>query len=191
MKARLLKKLLNNTGYNVAYYDTYIGIGSPLCHDLIKVTIPGFNVIYALDTFRQGRKALEQKSELLFIWDKLLELIQSGEINTILDGDDELENPLPVYTVTQGKFFASTTDAYGWPNVTKEGYMIYNNSHFDNPIDALNYGIEQLEYKEENSISALKDLNEKREIVKKRIRECYENRSELKQLLLTEMKKQQ
>lgn len=96
MKARHLTKLLNNTGYTVGDFGKYISVGSPLCHDLIKLDKESFKITYALDTFREGRKALENKSELLFIWDKLHELVASGEIKEIIEGNDTLENPLPV-----------------------------------------------------------------------------------------------
>lgn len=180
MKARLLKKLLNNTGYTVAFYDDYIGIGSPLCHDLIKVDIfpESFKITYALDAFRKGRKAINHP-ELEFIWDKLHELIGSHEIEDIINGNDELENPLPVYTVTRGKFISTFTDAYGWPNVTIEGHMMHDNDYFDNPKDALCYGIKEATYAEEWAIQSLNELNEMVEEKKKRIQEYQNNISEL------------
>lgn len=184
MKARFLKKLLNNTGYTVAFYDDYIGIGSPLCHDLIKVEIPSFNMTYALAwPAREGRKSLNNKEELAFIWDKLGELIKSGEINDILSGKDELENPLPVYTVRFDTFISTTTDEYGWPNVTAEGYLMHDNTYFDNPIDALNYGIKQMEYREEACISHLQELDEKRQTMKNRIQETRQTIESLKLLI--------
>ena len=73
MKARLLTKLLNNTGYRVNNNKDYIAVGSPLCHDLISVNKQTLKVKYALDTFREGRKCFEEtstqseKTELLFI----------------------------------------------------------------------------------------------------------------------------
>ena len=105
MKARLLKNLLNNTGYSVSNHRDYIAVGSPLCHDLISVNKETLKVKYALDTFREGRKCLEGKSnskgenELLFIWDKLHELIENKEINDIINGKDIIKNPLPVFTI--------------------------------------------------------------------------------------------
>ena len=41
MKARLLKKLLNNTEYSLSNNKEYIAVGSPMCHDL-KNTKPTF-----------------------------------------------------------------------------------------------------------------------------------------------------
>ena len=184
MKARLLKKLLNNTGYTVAFYDTYIGIGSPLCHDLIKVDIPSFNMRYALAwPKREDRKSLDGKEELAFIWDKLEELIKSGEINDILEGNDVIENPLPVYTVKRGKLISTYTDAYGWPNVTIDGHMMHDNDYFDNPVDAIKYGIREYQCAGESQVEYVKDLQDKLNKADKRLNEFNEYVAELKQLL--------
>lgn len=148
MKARKLKQILNNTDYTVAFYDEYIGIGSPLCHDLIKLDIATKRIRYALDSYnKEGRKALERKSELLFIWDKLHELVASGEIDEIINGNDVIEYELPVYTVRKGILISTTTDAYGWPNVTIDGHMMYDNTYFKTMAEAIQYGVEDYEYR--------------------------------------------
>lgn len=148
MKARLLKKLLNDTNYAVSNNRDYIAVGSPLCHDLISVNKETMQVKYALDTFREGRKCFEgtsrqsEKTELLFIWDKLHELIKSGQIQEIINGKDEIENPLPVFTVKDGKLVESFTDEYGWPNTDNNGICMYDNTHFKTKEEAIKYGIE-------------------------------------------------
>jgi len=98
MRARKLRKLLNDTGYTIGDYGEYIAIGSPYIHRLINVNKKTLELKYALDTFNDGRSAIRNK-ELEFIWDKMKELIESGEIKEIIEGNDEIENPLPVYTV--------------------------------------------------------------------------------------------
>lgn len=164
MKARLLKKLLNNTGYAVSNHREYIAVGSPLCHDLISVNKETLNLKYALDTWREGRKSLEGKSnkegenELLFIWDKLAELIASGEIKDIIDGKDEIENPLPIFSVEDGKLVESITDKYGWPNTDDNGICMYENTHYPTKQQAIEYGIR--EYKAGLSMS-LDNVKEK------------------------------
>jgi hypothetical protein len=149
MKARLLKKILNNTGYAVSNHREYIAVGSPLCHDLISVNKETLKLKYALDTWREGRKSLEGKSneegenELLFIWDKLAELIASGEIQNIINGKDEIENPLPVFSVEDGKIVESITDEYGWPNTDDNGICMYENTHFPAKEQAIKYGLSE------------------------------------------------
>jgi len=157
MKARLLKKILNNTGYTVGNYGDYIAIGSPLCHDLIKVTKDGFKMTYALDTWHKGREALNHP-ELIFIWDKLLELIASGEIKEIVNGVDEIENPLPVYTCEDGALIATFTDAYGWPNTTIDGIIMHDNTYFKTHQEAIDYGIAEYEATKEHWMRRKKEL---------------------------------
>jgi hypothetical protein len=147
MKARLLKKILNDTSYTVAFYDKYIGIGSPLCHDLIKLELETRKITYALDTGRKGREAILHHEELTFIWDKLHELVDNGRMADIVNGNDVIENPLPVYTVRRGVLICTTTDAYGWPNVTVDGYMMHDNDYFKTAAEALDYGIKEYEYR--------------------------------------------
>lgn len=152
MKARLLKKILNNTGYNVHNKPDKICVGSPLCHDLISVDKKTLNLRYALDYSRKGRESLLNKSdskgenELLFIWDKLQELIDNNEIHDIINGNDILENPLPIYTVEDGKLIETFTDCYGYPNVTISGEIMYENTFFKTKEEAIKDGIEECEY---------------------------------------------
>lgn len=146
MKARKLRAILNDTRYAISNNRDYIAVGSPLCHDLISVNKETMKVKYALDTFREGRKALDRTNEeLLFIWDKLHELIETGEINDIINGKDEIENPLPVFTVKGGELIESVTDFYGWPNTDDDGICMHNNTHFPTRRQAIEYGISKLE----------------------------------------------
>jgi len=145
MKARLLKKLLNNTGYTVNNQTECIAVGSPMCSDLISVDKKTLRIRYALDTFHEGRKSLENKTntELLFIWDKLQGLIDSGEIHDIINGNDEIENPLPVWTFEDGKLIETYTDKYGYPNTTVDGHIMYENTHFKKRQDAIKKAISE------------------------------------------------
>jgi len=175
MKARLLKKLLNDTGYSVSNNDEYIAVGSPMCHDLISVNKKTLKVKYALDTFREGRKCFEEtsrqseKTELLFIWDKLHELIENGQIQDIINGKDEIENPLPVFTVYDGKLVESVTDKYGWPNTDDNGICMYENTHFPTAKQAIKYGISEYKAGEENTLRRIKELEEDLSKVKERL----------------------
>ncbi len=164
MKARLLKKLLNDTGYNVSNNTEYIAVGSSLCHDLISVNKETLKVKYALDTFKEGRKCLEGKSnskgenELLFIWDKLHELIENGQIQDIINGKDEIENPLPVFTIVHGELVESITDKYGWPNTDENGFCMYDNTYFPTAKQAIEDGISDYTYAEAKTLGRIKEL---------------------------------
>jgi len=144
MKARLLTKILNNTGYTVNNNTDYIAVGSPLCHNLISVDKKTLKLKYALDIWNKGRESIDD-DELLFIWDKLQELIDSGQIKYLIEGVDVIENPLPVYTVEDGKLIETFTDRYGWPNVTINGDIMYENTYFKTKLEAIEYGIKEYE----------------------------------------------
>jgi len=143
MKARLLKKLLNDTKYSVHNNKECICIGSPLCPDLINVNKESLRIKYTLDTWNAGKQSVEGRAngELLFIWNRVEELIENKEILEIINGDDEIENPLPVFSYEEGEIKESFTDKYGYPNITHSGYIMYNNTHFKTRMEAIEYGI--------------------------------------------------
>jgi hypothetical protein len=144
MKARLLRKILNDTKYILSDHADYIAVGGPLCHDLISVDKNPIRFRrLALDYGNKGRSSLD--GELLLIYDKLDELMKSGELAEIIEGKDEIENPLPVYWVEDGQLNESATDAHGWPNLTEEGILMYNNTHFPTKEQALKKGISEYE----------------------------------------------
>jgi chromosome segregation ATPase len=148
MKARLLKKLLNNTGYRVQWSDNKVCIGSALCHDLINVDATTLKLRYELDTFREGVKSIKNE-KLEAIWYKLEELIKSGEIKDIIEGIEEVENPITIYKVEDGKLITAYTEANEWPNVTHDGRGIHDGEYSLNKLDAYKRGIDDLQYWDE------------------------------------------
>lgn len=72
MQIRKLIKILGECPYIIADYGKYLGIGSNLYHDLIKVTKKYFKLTYALAMFNIGREALVNANGpvLVNIWDK-------------------------------------------------------------------------------------------------------------------------
>lgn len=185
MKARKLKEILNNTRYTVAFYGDYVGIGSPLCHDLIKLEVETNKITYALDAFHKGRSAIGSP-ELEFIWDKLHEMVDNGGITEIVNGNDIIENPLPVYTVRHGALICTVTDAYGWPNVTVEGYMMHDNTYFKTAPEAIEYGIDEFEARLGYLTQHRKEAIERKREIEANISHCKEVIQGLK--LLTPLK---
>jgi len=183
MKARLLKSILNDTGYIISNHPDYIAVGSTLCHDLIKVTKKTLKISYALDTFREGRKSLENKPKLIFIWDTLNELISNGQISEIINGRDTIENPLPVYTVREGKLVKSITDSYGWPNTDDDGVLMYNNTHFSTSEEALAYGISELNHKKNHIEDSIRELSIKLNERKASLGQCNDSIQRLEEQL--------
>ncbi len=182
MQARKLRKLLNDTKYTVGNYGDYIAIGSPLCHDLIKVNKSDYGFKLALDTFNQGRASLDRNEELTFIYDKLKELALSGELREIIDGDDVLDNPLPVFTVSDGKLVSTLTDKYGWPNTTIDGTIMHDNTYFKTAKQAIKYGIRETEAGIEACSRSLSEIEERANYFKARIQNYKDNLTYLQSL---------
>jgi hypothetical protein len=143
MKARKLRGLLNNTDYTIQQDGEKIFIGGAYCNDLISVNMETLEMNTALNK-GEGRAGL-RNDELVMIWDKLTELIKNGEIRDIIEGKDEIENPLTVYTVQDGELKECITDEYGWPNVTDDGFLMYENQYFRRKEAAIQRGIYDLE----------------------------------------------
>ena len=182
MKLRLLKKILNNTGYYLSNCDEYLAIGSGMVHNLISLDVKTLNITYALDTFREGRESIRDE-ELLFIWDKLHELVKTGQIREILDGRDEIENPLPVFTVEDGVLIESVTDAYGRPNIDDNGVMMYYNTHFPTKEQAIEKGLKDCESGKEFVLENVESLEKELAEARSRLREYEEKIENLKTLL--------
>ena len=105
---------------------------------------------YALDTFKEGRAVLAKKDgELLSIWDKLQNLVDNGKIKYYLDGDDEIKNPVPIFTFSSGdvKLIESTVEegCRCYPNVTANGLLIYDNTFFATKEEAISKMIKNYE----------------------------------------------
>lgn len=194
MKARFLKYLLNNTHYNVHETNDFICVGSPMCPDLINVNKETLKIKYALDFNNEGRKSLEEKNiksaenELLFIWDTLKELIDRRQIQSIITGQDILENPLPVFACQDGILIETFTDAYGWPNTTIDGRLMYENTWFKTRQEAIAYGIKDMslhvKYDEKELVSKENEI----EKLKARIKVSNERIDKLSSMLLEGLK---
>ena len=182
MKVRKLKQLLDNTDYIVSNQVDCICVGSPLCTDLLAVNVETKKVTYALDHSKKGRAALNNEG-LLFIWDRLHELIDSGEMDEILTGFDELENPLPLFGVVNGELLCRFTDAYGWPNTDQYGFLQYKNVHFDNKRDALIVGINRTESEQSYCESLVQKTEKGLKLQKKELTKCKAGIANLEKLL--------
>lgn len=142
MKSRELRKLLKDTTYTVHFEENKVCIGSPYVSHLLTVDTKTLSVKYALDTFRKGRDSLGSKN-LTFIWDKLHELIQTGDLQRIITENDSTVGMFPVYSVREGCLIESFTDEFGWPHSTHDGTLMYNNTFFKTKSEAIKDGIKE------------------------------------------------
>lgn len=137
MKARVLRKILDDTKYIIHETQDHICIGAAYVSELISIRKDTLQMRYALDTFHQGKRSIGN-SELLAIWEKMEHLITTGEIQEIIQGEDAIDNPLPVFTYDeQYRIIESVTDEYGWPNTDIRGQLMYDNTWFPTEKEAL------------------------------------------------------
>lgn len=167
MKARLLKKILE-TERTVHWSDGKVCIASSLCHDIISYNPETKVLRYALDAFGKGRESIRSE-ELELIWDKMEKVISDGTINEIINGNDEIENPIPVFEAHYGEVFEELTDKIGWPNVTHTGKIMYNNTHFATREEAVRVSIKEAECAINNRLEMVEEYKSKLEKALKQI----------------------
>lgn len=183
MKARKLAALLN-TRYIVHDGGKTINIGSPLCSELVTMDKETKQLRYALGWRDKFAKPEPDKGDSPYsVWEGMERLIASGEIEDILAGDDEIENPVPVFWSEGGEIFESTTDQIGWPHTTKEGRLMHDNDAFatreEAVRDAVHWAWYSLKHAREREQSLLRDLEE----VRARIAATEEKRVALEEQL--------
>jgi hypothetical protein len=141
MKIRLLKEMLD-TDYIVHCDDTKIYVGTMLVPDIIYVDTKTLEVVTDVNF-----NSLILSNELYLIIDKLKQIVNSGLLKDIVNGDDCLEDFfVTIYNVEKdGKLIKSTTEYNDWPSITNRGRLIYDNMYFENEIDALTNYIEKTE----------------------------------------------
>lgn len=135
MKARYLKSILG-TNRPITDDGEKVCVGSYMVHDLLSVDKKTLKLRYALGYPSKDRDSIDD-DELRGLWDKLQAVIDSGEIKSIIEENDVLENPIPVFTYNRDfAIVESMTDAIGYPNVTHDGKLMYDNTYFPSETEA-------------------------------------------------------
>jgi hypothetical protein len=74
---------------------------------------------------------------------------------------DQFTQTIPVYTSCNGQIIEKQCEALGFPNVTLDGEIMYNNTHYANKADAVEYTRKNLHYRIENYKESVADLEAK------------------------------
>jgi hypothetical protein len=102
---------------------------------------------------------------------------------------DQFRQSIPVYTSCNGQIIEKQCEELGYPNVTHDGEIMYQNSHYANKADAVEYARKDLHYLIENYKESVADLETKLAEKKgklaesKKIMEEFNNTHPLKILL--------
>jgi len=143
MKTHALKKRLD-TKYSVSREIDFqtkrekLCIGSAYCHDFISLFTDDLSFRFAMDTFSEGEKyILKREGEISAAYLKLKDMVTSGEIKEYLEGNDN--GKIPVYYEEYGNIIETHCTEIGWPNTTNDGTLMYNNTHFSDPVRCAEY----------------------------------------------------
>lgn len=102
-----------------------IFIGSPYIHDIIVIRVSDGKL---LKRYNSGKHT----NELLYnLQPKLDADEQSGKLKELIDAKDTFEKLLPVYDISDYKHIRLRyCEQYGYPNVTTEGLLMYDNQFY-------------------------------------------------------------
>lgn len=130
-------------------------IGSPYVSELVS---------FDLKTGKcSERSGMFDRSFLAEYYPEVLEA-SPEEIVQILKEPDELGETFSVYTVDEetGELIEHRCEAYGWPNTTTDGVLMYDNEFFKTKEEALRYGLKSLtlylKYLEDGLEKVLNDI---------------------------------
>lgn len=107
-----------------------ICIGSPYIHDL---------AVISPETGKISTK-IDFRSMLLKAYPELL-AVEGNEILELLNSNDVFEKSLPVYAFIDGQIVEKFCEEYGWPNITHDGLLMYENEFFKSKLDAIHNAI--------------------------------------------------
>lgn len=97
----------------------------------------------------------------------------------LIQTQDQFKQSIPVYTSLNGQIIEKKCEALGFPNVTHDGEIMYENSHFSNEADAVKYEQLNLQCKIEIQQSSISDLEAK---LAEKKRNLAETKKQLDQL---------
>jgi hypothetical protein len=114
-------------GHSVHVTDEGICIGSPYVHNLIVI---------GLDGVLKKRHDREGSNDDL---DRYMREFDEDPVRLkrIVAAPDAFDRSLPVFTWKGGEIVEAACEEYGWPNVTHQGRMMYENTFFKEKADAV------------------------------------------------------
>lgn len=132
--------------YRITHYvqvtDAGICIGSPYIHDIIVIGLDGN--IKKRDSSTVNAALVRYQKEMTANPEKLKELVLSP---------DSFTESITVYTYDGSKIIEKACEASGWPNVTHDGQMMYENTFSTNRAQVVRWALRN----EQAHVSLLED----------------------------------
>lgn len=156
-----------NIKHIVQITDKGLCIGSEYVHDLVVIN-------------QTTGELEENKTFSGFLRERYPNILNSSqdEIVKILNLKDSFSQSLKVYTSKNGEILEKECETYGYPNVTHDGLLMYENRFFQDKSKAIRSAVESYEYSINNlndRIARLEDeikacrlqINDKHEMLNK------------------------
>lgn len=143
-----------NIGHNVQVTDEGICIGSGYIHNIIVLSLEG--EIKKPERSTSNPDLVRYMKEMEDDLDTLKNLISSP---------DTFESTNIIYTYHDGEIIEKSCEEYGWPNVTHDGEMMYDNTFSKDKFQVVEWaksGLESMvDYLDTNIDETKKELGEK------------------------------
>lgn len=156
--------------HSVCVTDKGICIGSPYIHDIIILGSSG-NIIKSYDGLSNG-ELKRYMEEFRDNPPKLRDIIQSR---------DAFHASIPVYTYDGGDIIERMCEAVGWPNVTHDGYIMYDNMYSTDRLKVLRWAKDNAEAGIQSSTDRIEELKSKIKDSESRLLECKLDLTKLNQ----------
>lgn len=124
-------KLGYDIGHIVHVREGCICIGSPYVPEIIRITpegVPqwafGISSASARNNGDLARYMREMEAD-------------PARLRVLMAAPDSFSASLPVYTYSGGEILEKQCEAYGWPNITHDGCLMYENEFFERKADAV------------------------------------------------------
>lgn len=79
----------------------------------------------------------------------------------LIQAQDKFSNSITVYTYNKGQIIEKQCEKFGFPNVTHDGEIMYENTHFLNIAHAVKYARQNIHYAIEHFEESIKDFEAK------------------------------
>ena len=92
---------------------------------------------------------------------------------------DEFNETFPVFTYEDGNIKEKTCEIQGWPNLTTDGELMYENTHFATQEDCIDQTAANLRAQVERGIERVRELSDALAIEEDRLQQAWKELSSL------------
>lgn len=158
------------------------GLGDMLVHKVPTGIAFGTEMAPQVVVVSKEGKILEaSKGSIRRFYEQLENSIQNDPEGFVgaLEQEEDISHPLPVFTYVDGKVLEKSCEEHGWPNLTTDGELMYENTHFANRQDCLEQAEATLRARVESGIDRVKELSNALSDEETRLQQAWKELSSL------------